>query len=116
VTGFATAEVSGTVDVTTPYVVITPCAGASRKLAHVTVYNPAMRPTIDIDLAGLLLPPADYLLRNTQNPTQGHRFSYGGDPIALPLTDWTASPMVGAVEPLGNCTLPMFGTFILEPA
>jgi hypothetical protein len=115
IAGFETAEVSGTTDIATPYVVITPCAGSQRKLAHVTAYNPAMQPTMEIDLAALSLPHGDYMLRNTQNPAQGYRFSYGGDLITCPLTDWTAAPMVGAVEPLGNCTLPMFGTFILEP-
>jgi hypothetical protein len=85
--------------------------------AQITIYNAAQVASIDLDLSALPLTVGrEYVLRHAQKYDEGYAFTYTGAAVTLPLVGWGVAVPVGADGILTGCTLPAWGTFLLEPA
>jgi len=96
-----------------------------RGVAHVAVYNWALRGEVAIDLGPLFgganahkEPPLGSLIAvsSAQNPAQTLALRYDGRPLRVPMSGWTPAPMIGAdpaTHPIRK-TFPEFGCFYLS--
>jgi len=81
--------------------------------ANITIYNWDGNSSVPVDLSGIGLAVGDaYEIHNAQNMREMITGVYGGSPVSVPMTGWTAVKAMGW-DYLPPSTFPTFGVFVV---
>ncbi len=83
--------------------------------ATLVLFNWDRQDSLTVDLSGLGMQQGElFELRNVQNYfDEGIAGTYTGDPVQVPMTQWTAAPPNSILPTLRPVTTPDFGAFII---
>jgi hypothetical protein len=83
---------------------------------HVVVYNWSKKPSVQIDLSGVVSPGSSFEIRDAQNILAAPLVSgtYTGTPVAVPMNITSVAPITGYVPTIKNVhTSPVFAVFVV---